>query len=109
MVQNPSGCFSMSALGPLQKFTRTLAASGALTRSCTLPALSTRGYSAPQTFVAAGWKVLASCAQHRVANRKIIIPAVFIVLFCPNVYAVRAIVCCRKSPHLCPQGRGHRE
>jgi hypothetical protein len=50
MVQNPSCCFSMSSFGPLQKFNRTFVASGAFTRS-TLPALSTRGYSAAQTFV----------------------------------------------------------
>jgi len=42
---------SARPLCPLQKFSRTLLASGALTRNCTLPALSTRGYSAPQTFV----------------------------------------------------------
>jgi hypothetical protein len=69
----------MSALGPLQKFTRTLAASGAFTRNSTLPALSTRGYSAPQTLVVAGWKVLASCAQHIVVKSNIMIPAIFIL------------------------------
>ena len=53
-VQNPSGCFSMSTFGPLQKFNLTFVASEAFTRICTLPALSTRGYSAPQTFVVAG-------------------------------------------------------
>ena len=55
-VQKPSACFSMSTFGPLQKFNRTFAASGAFTRTSTLPAPSTRGYSAPQTFVAAGRK-----------------------------------------------------
>ncbi len=55
-VQKPSGCFTMSTFGPLQKFNRTFVASGALTRTSTLPALSTRGYSAPQTLVAAGRK-----------------------------------------------------
>ena len=55
-VQKPSACFSMSTFGPLQKFRRTLVASGALMRTSTLPAPSTRGYSAPQTLVVAGWK-----------------------------------------------------
>jgi hypothetical protein len=31
-VQNPSACFSMSTLGPLQKLSFTLVASGALNR-----------------------------------------------------------------------------
>ena len=55
-VQTPSGCFTMSTFGPLQKFRRTFVASGALRRTSTLPVLSTRGYSAPQTFVVAGRK-----------------------------------------------------
>ena len=53
-VQNPSDCFTMSTFGPLQKFNLTFVASGAFTRICTLPALSTRGYSAPQTLVEEG-------------------------------------------------------
>jgi len=51
IVQNPSACFNMSAFGPLQKFTRTFVASGALIRISTRPVASTRGYSASQTFV----------------------------------------------------------
>ena len=43
-VQKPSGCFTMSTFGPLQKFKRTLVASGAFTRTSTRPVLSTRGY-----------------------------------------------------------------
>ena len=53
-VQNPSGCLTMSTFGPLQKFSFTFVASGALIRICTLPVLSTRGYSDPQTFVSEG-------------------------------------------------------
>ena len=70
-VQNPSCCFSMSTFGPLQKFTSLCVASGALTRICTLPALSTRGYSASQTLVAAGRKSTDSCAQQKMENNEI--------------------------------------
>src|SRR5690349_15986653 len=52
----------MSTLGPLQKFSFTLLASGALIRICTRPAESIRGYSAPQTLVSAGWNWFASSA-----------------------------------------------
>ena len=62
-VQNPSDCFSISTFGPLQKFNLTFAAPGAFTRTCTLSVLSSRGYSAPQTLVAAGRKSLDSCPQ----------------------------------------------
>ena len=53
----------MSTFGPLQKFTRALAASGALMRISTRPAPSTRGYSAPQTLVSAGLKSPGCCAE----------------------------------------------
>src|SRR6185312_580865 len=71
MVQNPSACFAISAFGPLQKFTFTSVASGAFTRICTRPAPSTRGYSAPQTFVVAGAKSVDSAAQQVVAINRI--------------------------------------
>ena len=67
-VQNPSACFSMSTFGPLQKFTRALAASGALMRISTRPVLSTRGYSAPHTLVSAGLKSLGCCAEQIAAT-----------------------------------------
>ena len=47
-VQNPSGCFSMSTFGPLQKFNLTFAASGAFARICTLPVLSTEDIPHPR-------------------------------------------------------------
>ena len=62
-VQDPSACFSMSIFGPLQKFTRALAASGALMRISTRPVASTRGYSAPHTLVSAGLKSPCGCAE----------------------------------------------
>ena len=55
-VQNPSGCFSMSTFGPLQKLIRTFDASGALNRICTRELLSTFGYCASRTFEVAGLK-----------------------------------------------------
>src|SRR6188508_595147 len=61
-LQIPSGCFTMSIFGPLQKFSRTFAASGALRRISTCPLLSTRGYCASQTLVEAGRKSEDSCA-----------------------------------------------
>src|SRR5687768_17804485 len=67
-VQNPSACFSMSTFGPLQKFTRALASSGALMRISTRPVLSTRGYSAPHTLVSAGLKSLGCCAEQIAAT-----------------------------------------
>src|SRR5512137_2797973 len=57
----------MSTFGPLQKLRRTLVASGALSRICTFPAPSTRGYSAPQTLVVAGLKSPDSWAVHTLA------------------------------------------
>ena len=62
-LQTPSGCFTMSIFGPLQKFSRTFAASGALRRISTRPLLSTRGYGASQTLVEAGRKSEDSCAD----------------------------------------------
>src|SRR5688572_8836904 len=53
----------MSTLGPLQKLSLTLLASGALMRICTRPAASIRGYSAPQTFVSADRNWPDSCAR----------------------------------------------
>ena len=55
-LQKPSGCFTMSTFGPLQKFSRTFVASGALSRTSTRPLLSTRGYCASHTLVEAGRK-----------------------------------------------------
>src|SRR5688572_14646880 len=69
-VQNPSSCFCMSTLGPLQKLSFTLLASGALMRSCTRPAESTRGYCAFITLLSAGLKSPGSCAPHTPAIRK---------------------------------------
>src|SRR6185295_8684694 len=73
----PSDCFTRSSFGPLQKLTRTFVASGALIRTSTLPAPSTRGYSAPQTFVAAGRNSPDSWAEQRLATRKSAHPAFF--------------------------------
>src|SRR5262245_16275677 len=53
----------MSTFGPLQKLSFTLFASGALMRTCTRPVASMRGYSAPHTFVSAGWNWAASWAN----------------------------------------------
>jgi hypothetical protein len=50
----------MSAFGPLQKFTRTFEASGALNRISTRELLSTLGYWASRTFYDAGLKSLES-------------------------------------------------
>src|SRR3569833_3091122 len=77
-VQNPSGCLSISALGPLQKFTRTLVASGALKRMSTRELLSTFGYCASRTFDVAGLKLPASCAKQKLAANSIHTPANFI-------------------------------
>src|SRR6478609_11286877 len=67
-LHTPSGCFTMSTFGPLQKFSRTFVASGALSRISTRPVPSTRGYCASQTLVEAGWKSHASCAEQGAAR-----------------------------------------
>jgi len=54
-------------------------ASGAFTRICTLPSLSTRGYSDPQTLVSEGRKLSFSCAQQTLTNRSIKIAIRFIL------------------------------
>ena len=77
-VQNPSGCFTMSTFGPLQKFARTWVASGALNRISTRPVPSTRGYSAPQTLVDAGLKSPASWADATLARNRSANPSCFI-------------------------------
>ena len=79
-VQKPSACFTMSTFGPLQKLSRTFVASGALIRTSTLPAPSTRGYSAPQTLVVAGWKPAGSCAEQTLARNRSANPSCFISL-----------------------------
>src|SRR5919197_1581990 len=79
MLQNPpSACFTMSTFGPLQKFRRTLVASGALIRTSTLPAPSTRVYGAPQTLVSAGLESLESFAEPRLAASRRAHPRCFI-------------------------------
>src|SRR5579859_3756937 len=78
-VQNPSGCFSMSTLGPLQKLSLTLLASGALNRICTRELASTRGYCASRTFDVAALKSSGSCAKQKVAASSSTIPIRFIM------------------------------
>src|SRR5271165_6601886 len=73
-VQNPSGCFSMSTFGPLQKLSFTFVASGALKRIWTRELLSTRGYCASRTFDVAGLKSPESCAKQKLAAKRITIP-----------------------------------
>src|SRR5687767_3036105 len=68
----------MSTFGPLQKFSLTWVASGAFTRTCTRPPSSTRGYSAPQTFVDAGRNSFGA-AQQRLAHTARIIPNVILM------------------------------
>src|SRR4051794_5529131 len=68
-LHTPSGCFTMSTFGPLQKFSRTFVASGAFSRTSTRPVLSTRGYGASQTLVEAGRKSVGSCAEQRAARQ----------------------------------------
>ncbi len=55
-----SHLWACPSFGPLQKFNFTCAASEAFTRTCTRPAASTRGNSAPQTFVLRGMKLSRS-------------------------------------------------
>src|SRR5580658_5189436 len=67
-VQNPSGCFSMSAFSPLQKLTLTFVASGDLKRIWTRELLSTCGNRASRTLDEAGLK--SPCAKQKpVASR----------------------------------------
>src|SRR5579884_812653 len=73
-VQYPSARFSMSAFGPLQKFTLTLVASGALKRISTRELLSTCGYLASRTLDEAGLKSPESCAKPRLAAIRSTIP-----------------------------------
>src|SRR5271163_3329846 len=73
----------MSSLGFPQKLIWTLVASGALIRNSTLPVASIRGYSASQTLVDAGANPSELCAQHRVDNRSIAIPILFIQFLHP--------------------------
>src|ERR1700738_2813867 len=77
-VQNPSACFSMSTLGPLQKLSFTFIASGALNRICTRELLSTFGYCASRTFDVAGLKSPESCAKQQLAAKSTTIPISFI-------------------------------
>ena len=70
-VQKPSGCFSMSTLGPLQKLSFTFVASGALNRICTRELPSTFGYCASRTFDVAGLKSPWSCAKQTLAASSI--------------------------------------
>src|SRR5580704_5354627 len=60
----------MSSFGPLQKLSFTAVALGAFTRICTLPALSTRGYSAPHTLVSDGLNPSVSWARVEKAVRR---------------------------------------
>src|SRR4249920_732537 len=71
IVQKPSACFSMSTFGPLQKFSFTFAASGALNRICTRELASTLGYCASRTFDVAGLKSPASCPKQTLAASSI--------------------------------------
>src|SRR5579871_2115064 len=87
-VQNPSACFSMSAFGPLQKFTRTFAASGALKRISTRELLSTRGYCASRTLDVAGLKS-PSCATQKCYDASISITNAFIRISSPCFYRNR--------------------
>jgi len=77
-VQNPSGCFSMSTLGPLQKFSLTLVASGALNRISTRELLSTLGYCASRTFEVAGLKSPESWPKQKLVASSTTIPIIFI-------------------------------
>src|SRR5579863_8645804 len=70
-LQNPSACFSMSAFSPLQKFTRTFVASGALNRIWTRELLSTWGNWASRTLEEAGLKSLEPWAKQRLALNNI--------------------------------------
>src|SRR5882724_7670438 len=78
-AQNPSACFSMSTLGPLQKLSFTFAASGAVNRICTRELLSTRGYCASRTFDVAGLKSPGSCAKQQLTANRNTIPNTFTV------------------------------
>ena len=81
----------MSSLGPLQKLTATLVASGALMRSSTRPVESTLGNSAPGTLVVADWKPV-SCAAHTLAASNNTIANLFIVIPLKMLGAEPAIV-----------------
>src|ERR1700721_4852463 len=86
-VQNPSGCFSMSAFSPLQKLTRTLAASGALKRIWTRELLSTCGNWASRTLDEAGLKSLEPWAKQRLALNNITIPMLRIMHLSPGRFS----------------------
>src|SRR4051812_20461168 len=87
-VQSPSACFSISAFGPLQKFTLTLVASGALKRISTREELSTRGYGASRTLDVAGLKSPESCAKQKLVAISISIRSGRIVIVYPIISMV---------------------
>src|SRR5881227_1089083 len=106
-VQYPSDPLSMSILGPLQKLSFTLAASGALNRICTRELLSTFGYCASSTFDDEGLKSPCSCAKQRLAANTTPIAINLIAFLRPRQASSAQPISNRNGPRLVGHWHGN--